>query len=34
LGWARFIVVFAGVVILHATWDRLASDDGYLAVGA
>jgi RsiW-degrading membrane proteinase PrsW (M82 family) len=33
LGWARFIVVFACVVVLHATWDRLASDHGYFGVG-
>jgi RsiW-degrading membrane proteinase PrsW (M82 family) len=33
LGWARFIVVFAGVVVLHAAWDSLASDHGYLGVG-
>jgi protease PrsW len=34
LGWLRFLTVFAGVVALHATWDSLASDRGYLAVGA
>jgi RsiW-degrading membrane proteinase PrsW (M82 family) len=33
LGWARFLVVFAGVVVLHATWDSLSSDHGYLGVG-
>jgi RsiW-degrading membrane proteinase PrsW (M82 family) len=33
VGWARFIVVFAGVVVLHATWDSLASDHGYFGVG-
>jgi RsiW-degrading membrane proteinase PrsW (M82 family) len=33
LGWARFIVVFAGVVVLHAAWDSLTSDHGYLVVG-
>lgn len=33
LGWLRFVLVFAGVVALHATWDSLATDKGYLAVG-
>jgi RsiW-degrading membrane proteinase PrsW (M82 family) len=33
LGWLRFLLVFAGVVALHATWDSLATDKGYLAVG-
>ncbi|MDX6234480.1 MAG: protease PrsW, partial [Nocardioidaceae bacterium] len=33
LGWARFIIVFAGVIVLHATWDSLAADNGYLIVG-
>jgi RsiW-degrading membrane proteinase PrsW (M82 family) len=33
LGWLRFVAVFAGVVALHATWDSLATDKGYLFVG-
>jgi protease PrsW len=33
LGWARFLIVFAGVIVLHATWDSLAADNGYLLVG-
>lgn len=33
LGWLRFLLVFAGVVALHATWDTLATDKGYLGVG-
>jgi protease PrsW len=33
LGWLRFLIVFAGVVALHATWDSLATDKGYLVVG-
>jgi hypothetical protein len=33
LGLARFVAVCAGVILLHATWDRLASDDGHLGVG-
>jgi RsiW-degrading membrane proteinase PrsW (M82 family) len=33
LGWLRFVSVFAGVVALHATWDSLATDKGYLVVG-
>jgi protease PrsW len=33
LGWLRFLAVFAGVVALHATWDNLATDKGYLVVG-
>jgi RsiW-degrading membrane proteinase PrsW (M82 family) len=32
-GWLRFLLVFAGVVALHATWDSLATDKGYLVVG-
>jgi RsiW-degrading membrane proteinase PrsW (M82 family) len=32
-GWARFVTVFAGVVGLHATWDSLSADNGYLLVG-
>lgn len=32
-GWLRFFCVFAGVVALHATWDSLASEHGYLLVG-
>jgi RsiW-degrading membrane proteinase PrsW (M82 family) len=33
LGWLRFLMVFAGVIALHATWDSLATDKGYLVVG-
>jgi RsiW-degrading membrane proteinase PrsW (M82 family) len=33
LGWLRFLLMFAGVVALHATWDSLATDKGYLVVG-
>jgi RsiW-degrading membrane proteinase PrsW (M82 family) len=33
-GWVRFLLVFAGAVALHATWDSTASGHGYLAVGA
>jgi RsiW-degrading membrane proteinase PrsW (M82 family) len=33
LGWLRFLLVFAGVVALHATWDSLATENGYVAVG-
>jgi RsiW-degrading membrane proteinase PrsW (M82 family) len=33
VGWTRFLVVFAGVVILHATWDSLATNNGYFVVG-
>jgi RsiW-degrading membrane proteinase PrsW (M82 family) len=32
-GWLRFLVVFAGVIALHATWDSLATDKGYIVVG-
>jgi RsiW-degrading membrane proteinase PrsW (M82 family) len=32
-GWLRFLSVFAGVVALHATWDSLATEKGYLVVG-
>jgi RsiW-degrading membrane proteinase PrsW (M82 family) len=32
-GWARFFVVFIGVVVLHATWDSMATDNGYFVVG-
>lgn len=34
LGWLRFLAVFAGVVWLHATWDNLANNRGYLVLGA
>jgi RsiW-degrading membrane proteinase PrsW (M82 family) len=34
LGWLRFLVVFAGVVWLHSTWDSLATTDGYLTLAA
>jgi protease PrsW len=34
LGWLRFLAVFAGVVWLHATWDRLGTEQGYLIIGA
>jgi protease PrsW len=34
LGWLRFLVVFAGVVWLHATWDRLANSQGHMVVAA
>jgi RsiW-degrading membrane proteinase PrsW (M82 family) len=33
LGWLRFLVVFAGVVWLHSSWDSLADNRGYLIVG-
>ncbi|MDQ1669946.1 MAG: protease PrsW [Actinomycetota bacterium] len=33
LGWLRFFAVFLGVVALHATWDSLATETGYLLVG-
>jgi protease PrsW len=33
-GWVRFVLVFAGVVGLHAAWDSTATGHGYLAVGA
>ena len=33
LGWVRFLCVFAGVVGLHAAWDRSSGGRGYLAVG-
>ena len=33
LGWLRFLVVFAGVVWLHSSWDSLADNDGYLILG-
>jgi RsiW-degrading membrane proteinase PrsW (M82 family) len=33
VGWVRFLAVFAGVVALHATWDSLATENGYFAVG-
>jgi RsiW-degrading membrane proteinase PrsW (M82 family) len=33
LGWLRFLIVFAGVVWLHSTWDSLADSRGYLVVG-
>jgi len=33
LGWLRFLVVFAGVVWLHSTWDSLADNRGYLILG-
>jgi RsiW-degrading membrane proteinase PrsW (M82 family) len=33
LSWLRFLSVFAGVVALHATWDSLNTDQGYLIVG-
>jgi RsiW-degrading membrane proteinase PrsW (M82 family) len=32
-GWLRFLSVFAGVIVLHATWDSLAAGNGYLVVG-
>jgi RsiW-degrading membrane proteinase PrsW (M82 family) len=32
-GWLRFLVVFAGVVGLHASWDSLTSNRGYLILG-
>jgi protease PrsW len=32
-GWLRFLAVFAGVVALHATWNGLSTDRGYLVVG-
>ena len=32
-GWLRFLVVFAGVVWLHSSWDSLADNRGYLIVG-
>lgn len=32
LGWLRFLLVFAGVVGLHATWDSTASGYGHLVV--
>jgi len=32
-GWAQFFVVFIGVVVLHATWDSVATDNGYFVVG-
>jgi RsiW-degrading membrane proteinase PrsW (M82 family) len=33
-GWLRFLCVFAGVVVLHASWDGLVTGHGYLLVGA
>jgi RsiW-degrading membrane proteinase PrsW (M82 family) len=33
LGWARFFIVFAGVIVLHATWDSMTTNNGYFVVG-
>jgi len=33
LGWLRFLLVFAGVVALHATWDSTVDGAGHLVVG-
>jgi RsiW-degrading membrane proteinase PrsW (M82 family) len=33
LGWLRFCLVFAGAMALHATWDSVTANGGYLAVG-
>jgi RsiW-degrading membrane proteinase PrsW (M82 family) len=33
VGWARFFIVFACVIVLHATWDSLATNNGYFVVG-
>lgn len=32
LGWLRFVLVFAGVVALHMTWDSLTSQNGFVVV--
>jgi RsiW-degrading membrane proteinase PrsW (M82 family) len=32
-GWARFVLVFVFVVVLHAAWDSTATGHGYLVVG-
>lgn len=34
LAWLRFLLVFAGVVAMHATWDSTANGYGHLVVGA
>ena len=34
LGWLRFLLVFAGVVTLHATWDSTVDGAGHVIVGA
>jgi RsiW-degrading membrane proteinase PrsW (M82 family) len=34
LGWLRFAIVFAGVALLHSTWDSVAGNTGYLVIGS
>ncbi|MQA85725.1 MAG: PrsW family intramembrane metalloprotease [Streptosporangiales bacterium] len=33
LAWLRFLLVFVGVVVLHAAWDSTAGGSGHLIVG-